>query len=153
MTYITSAGLAGSAVSARWGIAVLLGFSAVDKLWHYDGFVVALDNYVMVPPGFGRYLALFVVCAELWIAAGLLNVRVTRMAAVAAALLLAAFGVALTVNYFLNPTAACGCWFTFTSGEATPSHILFNCAVAALALTIAVDSSGATGAGAVKRAY
>lgn len=127
------------AVFARYGIAALLSVSAVDKLLHYHGFVTALDNYVVVPPGFGKYLALFVVGSEVWIATGLLVASVRRTAAVAASALLAVFAGALTVNYFLDPTADCGCWFTFTLSESTPLHIVFNCAVAALALTIAFD--------------
>ena len=134
--------LASGTMLARYGIAALLFASGVDKLLHYPGFVAALDSYAVVPPGLGKYLALFVVCSELWIAGGLLVASVKKAAAAAASLLLTVFAVALTANFFLNPTADCGCWFTLTLNESTPLHILFNCTIAGLAATIALDDGG-----------
>jgi uncharacterized membrane protein YphA (DoxX/SURF4 family) len=110
--------------------------SGIDKLLHRSGFETALQDYFFVPDGSVAYLALLVPLFELWIAIGLVVVRWRKPSALAASLLLMVFAIALGVNRLSRPTAPCGCWFTFTLGQATMPHVAGDFMLAALAFTL-----------------
>ncbi len=127
-------------MASAWVLAAVLLFAGVDKLLHYDGFVRALDSYVVVPAGAEGYLALPLILAELLLGIGLL-LRVTRRrAAMASATLLSLFTVALVVNQRLAPEAPCGCTFTLTLGTADGVHVALNLILVGLALGLAFET-------------
>ncbi len=120
-------------------LAALFLYAGIDKLFHYGGFVKALGNYVLVPEGLERFLALPVILAELLAGAGLLIKAWRAPASLLAALLLFVFTVALAVNQRYAPGVECGCWFTVTLGKATSSHILQNVLLLGLAVSVWLD--------------
>jgi uncharacterized membrane protein len=120
-------------------LAALFLYAGIDKAFHYGGFVKALGGYVVVPDGAERFFALPVILAELMVGAGLLLRPWRASAALAGAVLLAVFTVALAINQKVAPGAECGCWFTVTLGKATPSHIGQNLVLLGLALSIWLD--------------
>jgi uncharacterized membrane protein YphA (DoxX/SURF4 family) len=120
-------------------VALILIFAGVDKLLHYRGFINAINSYAVAPMNSGRYLALPIILAEIWIGVGLLIGPWRRMASLMGAGLLMVFTAALTVNYFHAPDSVCGCWFSATLGTATSTHILMNLTLTGLALVIWLD--------------
>ncbi|MBW8875756.1 MAG: DoxX family membrane protein [Acidobacteria bacterium] len=120
-------------------LAVVFVFAGSDKIFHFDGFVNALSSYAVVPAAVARYLALPVVLSELWVGLGLLIPRWRRTAALAAAVLLAVFTVALIGNLYFSPGSICGCWFTLTLGRSTRLHVLQNVVLLALAVSVWLD--------------
>jgi uncharacterized membrane protein YphA (DoxX/SURF4 family) len=122
-----------------WFLAALFLYAAIDKAFHYGGFVKALGGYVLVPDGLEQYLALPVILCELLIGIGLLFKPWRPPAALLATCLLAVFTIALAVNQRYAPGVECGCWFTVTLGRATASHILQNLILLGLAASIWLD--------------
>lgn len=129
-------------------LAVLFLYAGVDKAFHYGGFVKALDGYVLVPDGLGRFLALPVILAEVLVGAGLLLKAWRPPAALTAAVLLSVFTLALAINQRYAPGVECGCWFTVTLGQATGSHILQNVLLLGLALSVWLDERRGVAVGA-----
>src|SRR4051794_33359713 len=80
-------------------LALLFCLSAVDKLFHYSGFVNALRNYAIVPRGMAPYLALPVIIVELTISLGVLVPSLRRTVALLGASMMAVFTIALGTNY------------------------------------------------------
>ncbi len=130
----------------EWGILLLLAaiflFSGIDKILHYDAFVNAVRNYVLVPRGWAPYLAPSVILVELMIGAGLLLRSWRRPAALTAAVTLAVFTAALTFNYIYGERGICGCWFTITLAKSTELHLAQNLLFLGLALSIWWDERG-----------
>lgn len=126
--------------SALFLAAVML-FAGGDKLFHYGGFVKALESYVLVPNGSEAFLALPLILAELILALGLLLPAWRRRAAVGTAALLAIFTVAVLVNQRLVPEAPCGCTFTLTLGAGDGLHIALNLLLVAVAVSLAFDTT------------
>ena len=126
-------------VASPYCLGAVFLFAGVDKLLHYSGFVRALDNYVLVPPGAGRYLALFVIVVEGLLAVGLVTSPYRRTAAAAAAGVLVLFALMVGVNSYLRPTAECGCWFTITLSGGALQHVLLNLLLAGIAATLVAD--------------
>ncbi|HEX3551807.1 MAG TPA: MauE/DoxX family redox-associated membrane protein [Thermoanaerobaculia bacterium] len=120
-------------------LALIFVFAGIDKIFHFDGFVNALASYAVVPTAVARYLALPVVLSELWVGASLLIPRWRRTAALAGAVLLAIFTVALIGNLYFSPGSICGCWFTLTLGRSTRLHVLQNVVLLALAVSVWLD--------------
>lgn len=123
-------------------LAVVFLFAGIDKIFHFGGFVNALASYAVVPAAVARYLALPVVLSELWVGVGLLVPRWRRTAALAAAVLLAVFTVALIGNLYFSPGSICGCWFTITLGRTTRMHVAQNVVLLALAVSVWLDYRG-----------
>jgi uncharacterized membrane protein YphA (DoxX/SURF4 family) len=126
-------------------LAVVFLFAGIDKIFHFDGFVNALASYAVVPMAVARYLALPVILSELWVGVGLLVPRWRRTAALAAAMLLAVFTVALISNLYFSPGSICGCWFTITLGRTTRMHVAQNVVLLALAVSVWLDTRAAAG--------
>jgi uncharacterized membrane protein YphA (DoxX/SURF4 family) len=120
-------------------LAALFLFAALDKAFHYDGFIKALRGYVIVPQGAESMLAPPVVLSELLVGVGLLIRPWRSAAALLASILLAIFTLALVINQRYAPGAECGCWFTVTLGKATPSHVFQNLLLLGLSLSLFFD--------------
>src|SRR5262245_12446478 len=115
-------------------LAAIFLFAGIDKLLHYQGFVKALSNYVLVPEGAPQYLALPIILSEIWVGLCLLVKPWRRVASLSAAVFLMLFTIALTANYIKSPRAVCGCWFSITLGTATITHILLNLTLLGVAI-------------------
>ncbi len=122
-------------VVSSWFLAAVFLFAAVDKAFHYEGFLNALSSYPGMPAAAVGYLAPVLILAELWVGIGLLLARWRRPALAFAAALLALFTVAVLLNYVFAPESICGCWFSLTLGTSSGLHILQNLALLGLALS------------------
>ena len=129
-------------------LVVLLGFSAIDKLMHLNGFTVALHDYNVLPVSIERYAAFFVIMAEATIAIGLLTRRWRRSACLSAALLL---GLFTTVYLLAAPEGTCGCWFTLTMAKGSLLHISQNLIFIGLAILTWLEDGALQGEGAGSR--
>ena len=122
------------------GIVLLLAavflFSGADKVVHYQGFVNALRDFVVVPRGWAATLAPAVVLVELLVGAALLLRPWRRPALATAAAVLAVFTAVLLVNRMLGGRGICGCWFTLTLAKSTPLHVAQNLMLMGLALSV-----------------
>lgn len=123
-----------------WVLAGVLLVSGIDKLFHYEGFTNALDNYVLVPLGWAPFLALPIIAVEILAGLGLLLPRWRSKAAGLAAVAITCFTLAIAVNYSVGERGICGCWFTVTLAKGTTTHILQNLLLIALAILICVES-------------
>jgi hypothetical protein len=124
-------------------LVILFLYSGLDKLFHYQGFVNALSDYVLVPKGWARHLAMPVIAIELLIAVGLVVHAWRRSAARLAAVTLGVFTSALLANYFLGARGICGCWFTFTLAQSTELHIAQNLVFLGLAVIVGFENEPA----------
>jgi len=128
------------AAGSRYFLAALFIFAATDKLFHYQGFIKALGNYVLVPHGAAEYLALPIILTEVWIGAGLIVRPWRTPAGLLATGLMLMFTCALTLNYVYAPRSVCGCWFSITLGTATITHIVANLFLVGLSITVWLDA-------------
>jgi len=117
-------------------MAAVFLFSSLDKIFHYEGFVNALQNYMLIPSGFGSSLAMPVILIELLIGIGLLIKPWRSSAALLATAMLLLFTLALSVNHLYGGRGICGCWFTITLAQSTELHLLQNLMMSALSLSI-----------------
>lgn len=111
-------------------------YSGVDKVFHYEGFVNALRDYLLVPRGTAHLVAMPVILVELLIAISLLIKPWRRPAALTTAVCLLIFSTALAINHFYGDRGICGCWFTVTLAPSTTLHIAQNLVMATLALVL-----------------
>jgi uncharacterized membrane protein YphA (DoxX/SURF4 family) len=118
-------------------LTLLFTLSSLDKLFHYRGFVNALRNYVILPPGVAPYFALPVITVELAIAIGLLMPTLRKTVAIIGALMMLIFTTALFTNFLYGSKGVCGCWFSFTLAQGNTSHIVSNLMLLGLFLTLA----------------
>lgn len=118
--------------------------AGVDKIFHYEGFLNALRNYVLVPRGVAPILGPAVIAAELLAAVGLLVPRWRREGALSAAALLALFTAATSTNHLLGGRGICGCWFTVTLAQGTTAHVVQNFMFLVLALLVFWDERTST---------
>jgi methylamine utilization protein MauE len=117
-------------------LIALFSFAAIDKLFHFRGFVAAIQSYQLVPSSLESFAASFFIMAEFAIAVGLLTNRWRRAACLSAVLLLGAFTV---VYLAVNPGRVCGCWFTLTLNSGGYFHILQNLVFIGLAILTWMD--------------
>ncbi len=117
-------------------LAAIFLFSGIDKIFHYQGFLNALFDYVLVPRGSTTTLAPLVIVSELMIGVGLLVAPWRRQAALAAGALLAIFSIAVAFNFFYGNRGICGCWFTITLAKSTEMHLLQNLLLTSLAFSL-----------------
>jgi len=135
---------------SRWLLAAVFVSSAIDKLFHYGGFVTALARSVLVPAVAAPYLALPVILLELAIGGGLVSRRWRRSAAIGASALLVVFIATLTANaLYAPPGTPCGCWFTLTLGESNRLHIALDVALLAVAASLVFSARPASGGDAI----
>ena len=117
-------------------LSLIFLFSGLDKLLHYNGFLNALRDYVLVPRGTAHLFALPVILVELAIGIGLLWKPWRGAAALSAAILLGLFAAVLTINHYYGGRGICGCWFTITLARGTVSHIGQNLLMMYLAASV-----------------
>ncbi len=117
-----------------WVLAAVFLFSGVDKVVHYQGFINALRDYVIVPRGWAAVLAPPVVGVELVVGVALLVRAWRQAAALTAAAVLAVFTAALGLNRLMGGRGVCGCWFTLTLSKSTPLHMTQNLMFLGLAI-------------------
>lgn len=117
-------------------LAAIFLFSGLDKVFHYEAFINAVRNYVLVPRGWAPYLGPAVILVELLAGTGLLLRPWRRAAALTAAVTLAVFTAALTFNLLYGERGICGCWFTITLARSSQMHLTQNLLFLALALSI-----------------
>lgn len=120
----------------RFILIGLFGFAAIDKFFHFRGFVTAISSYKVLPNSLLSFAAIFFILAELAIALGLLTNRWRRPACLAAVLLLTTFTV---VYMAADPGNVCGCWFTLTLNSGGYFHILQNLVFIGLAILTWMD--------------
>ncbi len=116
-------------------LSAILLFAGIDKLLHYDGFVNALRDYVLVPRGTASYLAMPVILVEILLGLSLWSAW-RRAALLSTGVLFLVFTAALLVNYRFGNAGICGCWFTFTLAQSNEAHIVQNVVLAVMALTV-----------------
>lgn len=121
-------------------LAVIFLFSGIDKIFHYEGFVNALRNYVLVPRGMAPYFSMPVIVVEIMIGLGLLFRSRRRVAALGAVATLALFSIALGLNHLYGERGICGCWFTITLAKGTAMHLVQNLIFASMAAMIWWDA-------------
>jgi uncharacterized membrane protein YphA (DoxX/SURF4 family) len=117
-------------------LIALFSLAAVDKLFHFRGFVAAIQSYHLLPSKLENAAAIFFLMAEFAIALGLLTRRWRRPAALSAVILLSTFTI---VYLAVNPVGVCGCWFTLTLNSGGYYHILQNLVFIALAIVTWMD--------------
>jgi uncharacterized membrane protein len=117
-----------------WVLAAVFLFSGADKVFHYEGFVNALRDYVIVPRGWAPILAPPILIVELLVGGALLVKAWRQAAALTAAGVLAFFTAVLGVNRLMGGRGVCGCWFTLTLSRSTPLHMAQNLMLLGLAL-------------------
>jgi uncharacterized membrane protein YphA (DoxX/SURF4 family) len=138
-----------SLVISSYFLAAIFLFAGFDKVYHYEGFINALNSYSLIPRGGAQLLAMPLILAEICTGLGLAVASWRRHAAFTATALLALFTVALTVNHFIRPGSICGCWFTLTLAKGTKLHILQNLVLLGLSISIWYDLSKGRQSGAV----
>lgn len=121
-------------------LAAVFVYAAVDKAFHYQGFVNAVASYAMVPAQVAGILAPLVIAVELWVGLGLLVPRWRLRHARAGAFVLLLFTVAMAINQFAAPGSDCGCWFSLTLARGTGAHFALNLLLIALAITVWLDA-------------
>lgn len=128
------------------GFRFLLGFvfflASVPKLAAPTDFALAVENYRLVPARTARIVARLLPPAELLCALSLLSGTAASAMALAAALMLAAFALAVSTNLLRGRAIDCGC-----AGTASPRRIGWtlvarDMTLAALALVVFVAPSG-----------
>ena len=115
---------------------VIFSYAGLDKLFHYQGFIDALGDYVIIPAGIGAYLAAPIIGVEILLGMGLMVPAWRKPAALSGAGLLALFTVALAINYQLGGRGICGCWFTLTLSSSTETHVIQNLIFIAMCVSI-----------------
>ncbi len=116
-------------------LALVFGFSSLDKFVHLHGFITAIDSYRILPVPMGSTLAPLVIAAELTVAAGLAWRPWRGTAALQAALMTLVFTVATVANRMTGATEICGCWFSLNMARGE-LHLVFNVALIILSLLV-----------------
>ncbi len=127
--------------------------SAVPKLRHPKGFLLAVLEYRVLPPALARLYALLVPPLELLIALLLFSGTAVRLAAALAALLLLSFLIAVGINVARGRNLDCQC-FSKAAHRPIGWGLLFQDVVlvgAAVVLTVVAQTWGATEAWSVFR--
>jgi len=115
-------------------LAAIFLFAGIDKILHFQGFVNALSNYVLLPAAAAPFVAPSVIGIEILIGLGMLLRPWRRLAALTAAFTLMAFTIALAINHLYGDRSICGCWFTLTLAKGSGAHIAQNVMMCALAI-------------------
>lgn len=120
-------------------LSALLIFSAIDKVLHYEGFLNALRDYVLVPPGSAELLGMPVILLELFLGVAMWIPAWRRFAFAASGVLFLIFTVMIGANLLYGNRGVCGCWFTITLAKTAELHILQNLLFAAMAFMVFSD--------------
>lgn len=135
--------------SLRVFLAALFATAAISKLTAVDEFHGVIRNFRLLPEGLTRPVALTLPLVELAVAAGLVATPTAAPAALAAAGLLAIFGLAIAVNVRRGRTSIdCGCFRNGMKQRIGWRMVLRNAGLTALALGLAALLPGARAAAA-----
>jgi hypothetical protein len=118
-----------------WFLVGFFAFSALDKLLHIEGFVVAIQSYRLVPVFLGRLLASVVVAAELAIAVGLAVPAFRTLAASLEIGFIVVVSLAAVLQQVMGGANACGCWFSINMARG-PLHWVLNLILLILGLFV-----------------
>jgi hypothetical protein len=134
-----------------WTVMLVLtgvfGAAAVTKLRALDAFVGVVHNYRLVPEALERPIAYALPVVELAIALGVLLPALRAPAAVAAAIMLALFAVAMAINLLRGRRDIdCGCFATVLRQRLSWSLVGRNLLLAGMALAL-VPGLGVRGLG------
>lgn len=125
-------------MAVRVFLALLFATAALSKLSRIEEFYGVVRNFRLLPDGLSRVVAFVLPVVELAVAVGLVIRPLAVPAAVAAAVLLSVFAVALAINVIRGRTYIdCGC---FRQGLKQPVSWLLvgrNIVLTALALSVA----------------
>lgn len=122
-------------------LGIIFIFAGIDKLLHYNMFLNALANYVIMPLVLIPYFALTLILSEIWIGIGLLIKKYRKNSSILSFFLLFVFTIALIINFIYKPGAICGCWFTITLGTVDTLHIIQNIIMISISLIIWLHES------------
>lgn len=126
------------ATLVRYGLAVLLGVTAVAKLASGEAFIDAVRGYGIVPLPAADVVASIVVVGELALAVWLGIGRAKRGALWTAAAAFVALGALIAIAAWRGATGDCGCFAGVAESAIGPGAILRNAALAAIAINAAV---------------
>lgn len=126
-----------------WGLRVFLALlfasAAISKLGGIEEFYGVVRNFRLLPEGLARPAAMALPVVELAVAVGLLVTPLAMPAAIAAAGLLALFGLAIAVNVVRGRTQIdCGCFRNGLKQRISWLLVGRNALLAGLALSVAV---------------
>ena len=125
-------------LAIRVFLALVFATAALSKLGHAEEFYGVVRNFRILPDRASRVTALALPVVELAVAAGLLIGATAVPAAVAAAALLVAFGLALAVNVLRGRTwIDCGCFRGGLKQQVGWALVARNAAMAGAALAVA----------------
>lgn len=125
--------------TARAFLALLFAVAAVGKLTAREEFYGVVRNFRLLPDGLSRLVAAVLPVVELLVAVALLVDPVAQAAALAAAALLAVFGVAIAINVIRGRTwIDCGCFRNGMKQRISWLMVLRNLVLTLLALGTAV---------------
>lgn len=122
-------------------LSALLGFSGVDKLLHYEGFVNALRDYSLIPGSVTQLLAMPVILLEIFLAIALWIPQWRRAALYATGVLFLLFVAMIGGNVLFGQRNVCGCWFSLTLAANDELHIVQNLILSGLAFMVASELS------------
>lgn len=125
-----------------WGLrgflALLFAAAALSKLSALEEFYGVVRNFRLMPDGLAKPVAFVLPVAELAVAAGLLITPLVLPAALAAAALLAVFGLAIAINVLRGRTwIDCGCFRNGMKQQISWSLVGRNVILTGLALALA----------------
>lgn len=129
-------------------LAALFATAALSKLTGMEEFYGVVRNFRLLPDALARAVAMVLPVAELAVAAGLLITPLAGPAALAAALLLAGFGLAIAINVLRGRTQIdCGCFRNGMKQRISWAMVGRNAVLSAMALAAALALPGARAAG------
>lgn len=130
-------------IAARGVLALVLLWAAVPKLLDPGAFVTDVENYRLLPAELAPLFAALLPAFELVAGLALLTRFTQRGAAVLAALMLAAFAVAMAQARMRGIDLRCGCFGAALEGEVSWLTVTRSAGLAVLALFV-VLASGAS---------
>lgn len=125
-------------LAIRVFLALMFATAALSKLGHAEEFYGVVRNFRILPDGLSRVTALVLPVVELAVAVGLLIGATAVPAAIAAAALLAVFGVAIAINVVRGRTQIdCGCFRNGLKQQIGWALVARNALMTASALVVA----------------
>jgi len=124
--------------TVRLWLAMIFAAAAVSKILSWQELPGVIQNFRVLPRGWVQPAAMVLPLLEAVLAVGLLIDAAHPWAPLLAALLFAAFGVALTVNYARGRRHIdCGCFRSGLKQTLTPAILLRNAVLTLCALLLA----------------
>lgn len=125
------------AVASRFALGTIFVLSGLSKAANYGEFERALADYRILPPAVSRVFASSIPPVELTAGAFLLVGLATKVTAVAVAVLLLVFSVAVAINLVQGRRIRCGCFGTLDQREISWLAVVRNLGLLGLAALVA----------------